>query len=50
MLPCALRPLVLGVCATLFFVEFVGLILAAACFSVCLAPKYASRESRLTAN
>ena len=39
MLPCALRPLVLGTCATLFLVEFIGLVLAAACFQTCLAPK-----------
>ena len=39
MLPCALRPLVLGTCAALFFVEFVGLVLAVACFRTCLAPK-----------
>ena len=39
MLPCALRPLVLGMCATLFLVEFVGLVLAAACFATCLAPQ-----------
>ena len=39
MLPCALRPLVLGMCATLSLVEFVGLVLAAACFTTCLAPQ-----------